>query len=1533
MKSNCKRFLSLLLALVMIFGMVPVGHVHAEEAELIKVAEAEPFSHDLGLVNVGDSVEVIVVTGEKTRTPGVLNDGNNGQHVTSQDGNKTGIELLNVGIGNINSNDHPNVFWTITKVEGGYTLGRNGKYVAVKNNDHVELVENSIIQIRPSTNGDYAGYWEIYNTDENGGYHYLNYFDSFGNATGTGWAASSWQANGGGSQWKLYKVVEKTMDELDPYGKMRGQWTEIFVDSETVYDAKEGQFEYAWDCKPGTLWHSNWQGANDKLTGSNTFAGAIDFGQAYLINQFSFTPRQDTTSETGRVTQASLYVSAVENPTDEDWKLVAEHAAFDNNGDKKTICFEEQYVRCVKFVAEQSTDGWVAVSEFDINYAADHFAGEVTTEVTCTTNGVKTYTCGCGYSYTEEIIAGGHREQTVEGYDATCTEPGLTDGTICSVCQEILVEQEVIEAAGHTDDDGNFECDVCEEDLCTEHTEETIPGYAATCTEPGLTDGVKCANCGEVITEQEVIPALGHTEEVIPGKDATCTETGLTEGVKCSVCGEVLTAQEEIPANGHRNTEVVGAKQPTLTEEGYTGDTYCHDCETTIEVGESIPVRQVLNAKLSGGNVVALSACEYTLTEDGALVHDGIYINIGNSGKCPGNATSGNPMTVETLENSDAVQLKFTADKTYYLHYYSQNTNGWDRCTNQEMGNHANGTHNLYLFKAIDGFDADSLIPGYTQVTALEEGGKYLIVGANANGKYYVMAPSTSGTAADHIAELVTDEVTHVHTEEVIPGKDATCTETGLTEGLKCATCGEVITEQEVIPALGHSDEQVPGKDATCTETGLTEGVKCSVCGEILTAQEEIPALGHSAAEAVKENEVAPTLNSTGSYDEVVYCSVCSAELSRETVTVPALEGAAADVNGIKYATFEEALAAAKETFPKIVTLYKEVVITEDTAYDLDGVMVISDGDVFVVREGATLTLNGDGYVEGGASGVGSWTAVWADGGNVVINGGTYTVGGDKNVETSDPTHQNDVIYTKNGGSVVINGGLFLNNGTVWTLNKHDKTGSSITVYGGSFQNWNPAENKETSNNNFLAEGYGVTEEDGIYTVHKHSYGAVVTEPTCTEAGYTTHTCSVCGDSYTTDETPARGHRYSKVDVTSATCTEDGYVTITCGDCGTVFVSGKDAEADQYLADHPYFSLGAKGHSAAESVKENEVNATCTEEGSYDSVVYCSVCEDELSRETVSVNALGHSYEVADGVCACACGQTLTGFHEDRLYRDGILQKAYQLVEFEGNLYFINDGNKIAKNIKLYLSEQFVEGKTFDGVRPVSVGLYQFDEDGKMVIPENKNGVIGDYLYINGVKQTRYQLVEFEGDFYFVNDGDMVAKNITLYLGEQFVAGSGLEAGLYDFDADGKLIIPEKKHGVVGDYLYVDNVMLKAYQLVNFEGDYYFINDGDKIAKNIKLYLSEQFVEGTGIAPGLYDFDAEGKMMLKNGVFGDYLYINGAMQKAYQLVEFNGDYYFVNDCHKIAKSCKIYLGQQFVEGTDFEVGVFEFDADGKMIIG
>ena len=119
-----------------------------------------------------------------------------------------------------------------------------------------------------------------------------------------------------------------------------------------------------------------------------------------------------------------------------------------------------------------------------------------------------------------------------------------------------------------------------------------------------------------------------------------------------------------------------------------------------------------------------------------------------------------------------------------------------------------------------------------------------------------------------------------------------------------------------------------------------------------------------------------------------------------------------------------------------------------------------------------------------------------------------------------------------------------------------------------------------------------------------HSYEAVVTAPTCEEGGYTTYTCSVCGDSYVGDETPATGHSY-RTDVFKPSCEEGGFTRHTCRNCN-------DTYDDNYTepAGHRYSDLVA--------------DPNCTQ-GGYTKHL-CDVCGDYyIDSET---DPLGHSFEV-----------------------------------------------------------------------------------------------------------------------------------------------------------------------------------------------------------------------------------------------------------------------------------------------------------------
>ena len=91
----------------------------------------------------------------------------------------------------------------------------------------------------------------------------------------------------------------------------------------------------------------------------------------------------------------------------------------------------------------------------------------------------------------------------------------------------------------------------------------------------------------------------------------------------------------------------------------------------------------------------------------------------------------------------------------------------------------------------------------------------------------------------------------------------------------------------------------------------------------------------------------------------------------------------------------------------------------------------------------------------------------------------------------------------------------------------------------------------ETGVKTFTCTRCGETKTEVIPALsHEHSYKAVVTAPTCTAKGYTTHTCA-CGDSYVDTYVDALGHAWDNGKVTKpATETEDGVKTFTCTRCG-----------------------------------------------------------------------------------------------------------------------------------------------------------------------------------------------------------------------------------------------------------------------------------------------------------------------------------------------------------------------------------------------
>ena len=122
--------------------------------------------------------------------------------------------------------------------------------------------------------------------------------------------------------------------------------------------------------------------------------------------------------------------------------------------------------------------------------------------------------------------------------------------------------------------------------------------------------------------------------------------------------------------------------------------------------------------------------------------------------------------------------------------------------------------------------------------------------------------------------------------------------------------------------------------------------------------------------------------------------------------------------------------------------------------------------------------------------------------------------------------------------------------------------------------------------------------------------------------------------------TATTGHTLVAHEAVAASCTQTGTeVYWECTACGKLFA---DEEATTQI-DEPVV-VAVTDHTAADAVVENETEATCTASGSYESVVYCSVCGEELSRESVEVEAIAHSFTdyVSNGDATCEADGTMT---------------------------------------------------------------------------------------------------------------------------------------------------------------------------------------------------------------------------------------------------------------------------------------------------
>ena len=448
--------------------------------------------------------------------------------------------------------------------------------------------------------------------------------------------------------------------------------------------------------------------------------------------------------------------------------------------------------------------------------------GEVTTPATCTTDGVKTYTCKvCSETKTEPIKASGHSLTKVEAVAATCTEGGNNEYYTCSVCKKVFKADKTTETT------------VADETLAAlGHKLTKTEAKAATCTEPGNNAYWTCDICGRVFKDEqgtqpttvdaETINATGHTPKTDWATDGdyhwhVCDKCGAVVGDKAAHTFDTNDCTKDRKCTECNYEKKAG--QHTWGEKTYT---WSDDFKCTAAT-KCISCQKPLTETVDGVKTTVPATC----VADGKDIYTATFTNTAFE-------TQTKEVTIEKLG-----------------HTYGAPVWSWSE----------------------DGKTATATFTCTREGCTAETTGHAQTVTATVSGKQNVAPTCTDKGTTTYTAKVTFEKKDYADTKDV-----------------------------QDIPALGHKLTKTPAKAATCTEPGNNEYWTCSVCKKVFKADkttettvaaETLAALGH---DLTKTPAVTPTC-AAGGNNEYWTCSVCHKvfKADKTTETTVAAETLAKD--------------------------------------------------------------------------------------------------------------------------------------------------------------------------------------------------------------------------------------------------------------------------------------------------------------------------------------------------------------------------------------------------------------------------------------------------------------------------------------------------------------------------------------------------------------------------------------------------------------------------------------------------------------
>lgn len=787
---------------------------------------------------------------------------------------------------------------------------------------------------------------------------------------------------------------------------------------------------------------------------------------------------------------------------------------------------------------------------------------------------------------------------------ATCTENGwkLSRGDnsgYCMVCQKYFYQGEEVTV----EELKNGEITGAVVEKTGHHYTDIGELTAATCTKASV-HNFKCDNINVTVnwkhiydaevstspctstTTQSVGDPLGHNFVTVDIVDADCENGGYTLQ-ECSRCDADQKIDETDPL-GHALSDVE-AVDASCTTDGNTAGQVCSRCDyTTVK---TIPAtghdwketdREVQEANCTnGGYIKVTETCE-------------------NCGKTKVTTTTTDPLGHDVDPATEKVVLYPTCLKDGYKEAYCT------RCEKTVITAILTATgHKTAVSERVE---ASCEAPGYIEYTCQN-------------------VDENTGLPCSYTYREILSATGHTP----VSANDAaapTCTEDGHESNTVCDVCGKVLEEGAVIPATGHTPVSADNALApTCTVDGHESDTVCDVCGETLEEGAVIPATGHNM-QILVDNSKVPTCTEDG-YN-LWHC-----------------------MNGDCTYGFVEPLDALGHIIPDVYDedancLYGNKYHCERCDMDIedearDYSVVFSD-HVKAAPNGAEASYYVDGYdfdpetdvvstghqyewefVEATCEFDAYWIGTCVR--ERVLEDGTVTCPEDEDVVNE--VVRVDCMNTAFGHDWVLLDDDSCQEPTCTEdgvrkyicLNDHAHTYTeTIPATGHQYvldkdQSTAPTcgENGENVYVCVNVDHYGEACEsvykEVVPATGEHKYTITSTAATCTTEGYDTYTCTVCGYSYNTTTTPAKGHiAISANNAEAATCGKDGHESDTiCQVCG---VTIKEGAAIPATGAHKY---------AVESTA-----ATCTTEG-YDTYT-CTVCGH--SYKVTTTPATGHDYKV-----------------------------------------------------------------------------------------------------------------------------------------------------------------------------------------------------------------------------------------------------------------------------------------------------------------